>query len=64
MQNDFHTEVTDCVATGTVLNLLHQNLLGKSRSPVLLLIRAITSAPQGIRLTEFLGGVCSIQLSY
>jgi len=29
MQNDFHTEVTDCVATGTVLNLLHQNLLRK-----------------------------------
>ena len=26
MQNDFHIEVTDCVATGTVLNLLHQNL--------------------------------------
>jgi len=29
MQNDFHTEVTDCVATETVLNLLHQNLLRK-----------------------------------
>ena len=29
MQNDFHTEVTDYIATGTVLNLLHQNLLRK-----------------------------------
>jgi len=29
MQNAFHTEVTDCVATGTVLNLLHQKLLRK-----------------------------------
>ena len=64
MQNDFHTEVTDCVATGTVLNLLHQKLLRKLRFPVLLLIRAITSAPQGIRLTEFLGGLRSIHLSY
>jgi hypothetical protein len=26
--------------------LLHQDLLGKSRSPVSLLIRAITSAPK------------------
>ena len=46
MQNDFHNEVTDCVATGTVLNLLHQKLLRKLRFPVLLLIRAITSAPR------------------
>jgi len=37
MQNDFHTEVTDCVATGTVLNLLHQNLLRKPWFSVLLL---------------------------
>ena len=42
----FHNEVTDCFATGTMVKLLHQNLLGKSRSPVLLLIRAITSAPK------------------
>ena len=46
MQNAFHNEVTDCIATGTVLNLLHQNLLEKSKSPILLLIRAITSAPK------------------
>ena len=44
--NAFHNEVTDCVATGTVLNLLHQKLLRKLRFPVLLLIRAITSAPK------------------
>ena len=64
MQNDFYTEVTDCIATGTMVKLLHQDLFGKSRSPALLLIRAITSAPQGIRLTEFLGGERSILLSY
>lgn len=29
MQNDFYTEVTDCIATGTMVKLLHQNLLGK-----------------------------------
>lgn len=46
MQNDFYTEVTDCIATGTMVKLLHQDLLGKSRSPVSLLIRAITSAPK------------------
>ena len=44
--NAFHNEVTDCIATGTVLNLLHQKLLRKLRFPVLLLIRAITSAPK------------------
>ena len=46
MQNAFHTEVTDCVATETVLNLLHQYLLKKIRFLTLLLIRAITSAPK------------------
>ena len=29
MQNDFYTEVTDCIATGTMVKLLHQNLLKK-----------------------------------
>ena len=46
MQNDFYTEVTDCIATETVSDLLHQNLLKKIRFPTLLLLRAITSAPK------------------
>ncbi len=30
MQNDFHTEVTDCVATGTVLKLVASKFVEKT----------------------------------